>query len=375
MKITIKTLQQKQFQLDVEPEDKVIEVKQKIEQIQEHAVSCQKLIFSGKILVDEKSLSEYDISEKSFLVLMVSKPPAKTTFTPSTSGSTPPPTTTAPLPNSPRTPTTTAQSPAVIQAPVASSTSSSTPQNPPPPTTQESSTTATTQPIPEFFGNASALVIGADYENAIQSIMEMGYDRDRVVKAMRASFNNPDRAVEYLMTEIPSEIEQPTDPQQTDPQSPAVPSAQTDTPQNLFQAAALAQQQQQPGGTEELAFLRNHPQFQQLRRIVQENPALLQPLIQQIGQSNPQLLQLVNANQSTFMRLLQENGGEEMGEANLPNLPPPQYVSVTQEEKESIDRLVELGFDRTRAIEAFLACDRNEQLAANYLFEHHDDEN
>lgn len=41
-----------------------------------------------------------------------------------------------------------------------------------------------------------------------------------------------------------------------------------------------------------LEFLRQLPQFNMLRQVVQQNPSMLQALLQQIGQSNPRLLQV-----------------------------------------------------------------------------------
>lgn len=49
--------------------------------------------------------------------------------------------------------------------------------------------------------------------------------------------------------------------------------------------------------------------------------------------------------------------------------PQPGQIQVSATELESINRLSQLGFAKSRAAEAFFACDKNEEMAANFLFE------
>ncbi|KAG0049989.1 hypothetical protein BGZ89_004001 [Linnemannia elongata] len=390
MQITIKTLKQESFKVEVEESDKILTIKEKVEQLQGHPVACQKLIFSGKILADENPVSQYNITEKDFLVIMVSKPkaaPAPKAAAPATTSTTPAPAAApaAPTPSAP-----------VAQAPVEATPAAAAAA----PVIGENPTAAVSaEPAPPTSAD-NALLTGTHFETAIQNMMEMGFPREQCMNAMRASFNNPDRAVEYLMTGIPDHLQAhasapapaaprapaagtaaPANPAATStPAAAGVASAATNAaqPQNLFtaaaQAAANARRSAETGGAgdgaDSLAFLRDQPQFQQIREMVQQNPELLQPLLVQLGQTNPHMLQLINQNQQAFLQLLNEgNDGEEGHPPAGAN-----HIYVTQEEQEAIQRLENLGFDRQTAVEAFLACDRDEQMAANYLFDHgHDD--
>lgn len=108
------------------------------------------------------------------------------------------------------------------------------------------------------------------------------------------------------------------------------------------------------------------PQMDQIRQLMEQNPAGLQQMIQQVVASNPGLAQLLTENPEEFLRQL--GGGAEEREGD------PSVVHVTPEEHEAIQRLEALGFPRHRVLEAYFACDRNEEMAANYLFENGDEE-
>lgn len=50
------------------------------------------------------------------------------------------------------------------------------------------------------FNDPSALAMGSQRAAAIANMESMGFERSQIDRAMRAAFNNPDRAVEYLLT-------------------------------------------------------------------------------------------------------------------------------------------------------------------------------
>lgn len=246
--------------------------------------------------------------------------------------------------------------------------------------------------------------------------MEMGFPEEQVRAALQAAFNNPDRAVEYLMNGIPEHIANPPP---------------TQAPGGGMSANAS------------IEALRQHPQFDALRQLVQSNPAALPAVLQQIGSQSPELLRLIHQNQTEFVRMLNEPIGTGSTPAATPgsglggtpsaggmpspaqiqalinamspqeqaamatqmgmtpeqlrgltqmlnNLPPEAMeqmmasmgggagggapggghrIMLTEEEAAAVERLCSMGFDRNEVIQAYLACDKNETLAANFLMD------
>ncbi|GJN68851.1 UV excision repair protein (RadW) [Purpureocillium lilacinum] len=383
MKVTFRDLKQQKFTLEVEPSDLISAVKEKISGEKGWDPKHQKLIYSGKILKDEETVQSYNIEEKGFVVCMVNKPKEKPA--PSPAPPAPAAEASAAAPATPlrmRTPT-------VPAAPAQSSSAQpAVPATPTPHGASDASAGA---------GDSSGLAMGAERTEAIASMEAMGFERSQIEAAMRAAFNNPDRAVEYLLNGIPDNIQQ--EQQQRRAAAPPAGSAPSQTAPahggdddgsvNLFDlaaqqgsggatrgsggsaaaAAAAAATASQGGDLGNLDFLRDNAQFQQLRQVVQQQPQMLEPILQQLGAGNPQLAQLIASNPDQFLQLLGEDADDD-----VPLPPGAQAVSVTEEERDAIERLCRLGFDRDQAIQAYFACDKNEELAANFLFDQPEDD-
>lgn len=381
--LTLKNLQQQTFTIEIELSCSVKILKEKVEKEKgsEYPAGGQKLIYAGKILQDDSILESYNIDEKKFLVIMVTKPKA------------PPPSVEptdpivqeaeASVPTTPQTSTssaTTETTSAPTTATAASSTSTTT-------TTTSSTTQSSTTPAADGAGSAeSLLVMGEEFNRMVENIMEMGYERSQVERALRASFNNPYTAVQYLVDGIPSNLEEPAAQQ----------------PGSGGGGGGGGGGRQEPAGGDDgegegpdpdedpLNFLRAQPQFEQMRQMIRSNPQLLDAFIQQIGQTNPQLLQVIQQNQEAFVSMLNESsgsggsgGGSGAGSGSGGNsgsaggggggsgraVPGQNAIMVSPADRDAIERLKALGnFPEDVVIQAYFACEKNENLAAEFLF-------
>jgi len=204
----------------------------------------------------------------------------------------------------------------------------------------------------------------------VANLMAMGFEHEQVVRALRAAYNNPDRAAEYLFNGIPEHLTQP--PAQQQQQAPTGGSG----------GGGGGGGGAAPGGMQ-----------QQLMGLLAQNPQILQQAVAQLAASNPAILQQIQ-NPESLQKLLSDPAvlqtlmGTMLAQSGgrLPGMgggagpapgqgggggPPPgaNVIRLTPEEGQAIQRLQAMGFPRNACLEAYLVCQKNEQMAVNYLLE------
>ncbi|XP_071533440.1 UV excision repair protein RAD23 homolog A-like isoform X2 [Panulirus ornatus] len=314
--LTLKNLQQQTFTVEIELSATVRALKEKVEKEKgrDYPAVGQKLIYAGKILQDDTTLESYNIDDKKFLVIMVTKPKAApppsgpsdpTVIAEPDVASTQEPTETSSQSTS--TPSTDAATEAAstLTTSTATTTTTTTTQSTPASTTQS---TPTTQPSSGgSVGSAeSLLVMGEEFNRMVENIMEMGYERSQVERALRASFNNPYTAVQYLVDGIPPNLEEPAG---------------------------------QPAGGGEGE----------------------EQVVAAEGDPDPD-------GGSTGGSGNQGSGGGGGGGSGRA-VPGQNAILVSPQDRDAIERLKALGnFPEDVVIQAYFACEKNENLAAEFLF-------
>lgn len=371
--ITFKDFKKEKIPLDLELSSTVLDAKTQLSQKKDCEEAQIKLIYSGKVLQDAKTLQDSGLKDGDQVIFMISKKKSTTTK--------------------------------VIEPEVAKEASEPAAQSPAPQGTSSEPPAAETQTQGQGSSD-TGFVVGAQRNAAVERIMEMGYEREQVERALRAAFNNPDRAVEYLLMGIPENLQPPQNQQaQADEAEEAVEGAQ-EQPQSEPSGEAVGEdlfaQAAQRGGNgtagsdataEGAGGSGGAPgsigltmeDLLALRQVVSGNPEALAPLLENLSNRYPQLREQIMANPEVFISMLLEAVGENLQDVmtevddsrdleseGAATAAQPQgeesIVEVSESDELAIGRLCELGFERTLVMQVYFACGKNEEIAANMLF-------
>lgn len=381
--ITFKDFKKERIPFELDPSSTVKDAKQRLATEKDCEESQIKLIYSGKVLQDAKSLQESGLKEGDQVIFMISK---KKSTTPSAESTPANASVTEPLQPG----TTNTESQAAGSAVESTATAPA----------QQQQASAAQGPV-----SSPGFVVGQQRNETVERIMEMGYERDQVERALRAAFNNPDRAVEYLLMGIPEhlqrssarqqqpqqqEAESQQEPQQEQESQPPQQAGEAQEGEDLF--AQAEQRTQGDAASAEGAAAAESTQggvpgsigltmedLLALRQVVSGNPEALAPLLESLSARYPQLREQIMSNPEVFVSMLLEAVGDNLQDAmtDLDTGDDPEgaaaaaegtfQVELTENDEQAITRLCELGFERSLVTQVYFACGKNEEIAANML--------
>ena len=322
MKLIIKNLKQVPHNVEVANEKVTIkELKLEIEKVHGFDANHLKLLFNGVVLDDTKTLESYGIKDEFVIIMMNTKAKPKNTSSEQQAEQ--------PKPQTTNTET---------------KTETKTEQNPNPQQTSQ-------QPQPQQ----------QNYTEQINNLVDMGFVRSEAEAAIKAARGDTNLAIEFLYNGIPANL-----PPET-PQNVSVSSSSSEALQKVASAIKI---------------------------ICSQNPNALQTILMNIEQTNPQLMNNIKEHEEEFKNLLQSPvtqadlqnfqqlqsslglgglggmGGLNLGGGHRQRPQGGLQIPLSKEEFEAVKRLKELGnFSDIEAVQAYMACEKNEELAANFLLE------
>lgn len=131
-------------------------------------------------------------------------------------------------------------------------------------------------------------------------------------------------------------------------------------------------------------MLMSQPQFRQIQDHIQQSPHLLSQTIESLAASDPEMYNFISENPDVFVNALNhppmgrsqassrpgECGASDGQQGGRQGPRAEQLIgNVSEHDREAIERLMELGFSELVVVQAYMACDKDEQLAADLLFQ------
>jgi UV excision repair protein RAD23 len=343
MKLTVKSLKQVPYEVEVESDASLVkDLKLAVEKAHGFDSQTMKLVFNGQVLDDAKKLSECNIKEGNVVVMMSAK--AK------------------PI-NVQKEEAKTEEKVPVSNVPVGGNVSQVGAG------TGTGTGASTTANVNRPQAQAQAQVQAKDYSNEVNTLMEFGFPKSECEAAIKAARGNVNIATEFLISGIPDNLPQEDivggNGSEVEPNSP-------------------------------LAVLRNTASI--VKVLCYNNPSQLQNILLTLQQNSPELMELIRENEEEFKALIQQpiteddmrafqefnrgargesqssGQGSQMGQGHGgygqdQSSSGRNVIKLSKTDYDAVGRLKELGFTEMDAVQAYFACDKNEEVAANFLWE------
>ncbi len=340
MKIILKTLKQVPHEVEYSSDEITIAELKKLTETQ-HKIEADtiKLVFNGTVLKDESTLKSYGITEGIVLVMMISK---------------------AKVQNKPQEPT---KSEPVKQEVKKEETKK----------VNEGETTNVNQGGSNNINTTSSNTTTntqpkqiKDYSSEVNTLVEMGFPKEYALSAIKAAKGNVSIAIEFLYNGIPDVPIDDTEVNNGNQgQSGQVPQSESDV---IKRIASL------------------------VKILCANDPSQLQNIILGLQQTQPELLNLIKAHETEFKNLISQpvteedmaafqefnnqrgqmeggeggmgtQGGTSQDQSGRP------IIRLSKSEFDAVQRIKEFGFSEMDAAQAYFACDKNEEMAINFLLE------